>query len=649
MPLVTAGAVSTSTGAATNSPSISGVTAGNLLVLTVSYAQQTNGNPPTVAGWKTAESPPGQTFAGGAAWQGACIFYLENAPAGTIIANVVPGASSTAAAITAQISEFTTGLTTPALDETAHTNATAGASTSGSSGTTGTTANAGSLIIAALGIADEAGAPHANLGISSPATTGYSVLGANQDTTANTIGYQGSYKFVTSTGTQVANWTWTDSSRYTGTIAAFKLAPKITAQPTSQTSSVGGSATFTVTASTSGGTLAYQWRKDGANVGTNSNSLTLTGLTNQDNGAAITVTATDDNGSTVSSSAALAVPVVKSGPRKRRPIAFDARTPGGLFGLPTTGALFNPFMSQPPAAGGAVNYSLAGDAGAYAFTGRAATFQVSRTLSGSAGAYTFTGRAATLALTRKLSGAAGSYALSGQPAAFAVSRSLSGAAGAYSFSGQAATLTYTPGTPGATNYTLSGAVGAYSFTGRSATFSVSRLLSVAAGSYAFTGRAATLTYTPGNAPVAYALSGAAGAYSISGQEAAFAYSGTQQGSGGGAGGKSGGFLHRYKLLQAFKDKQERDKAVQALPPVTQNARQVLKKSARKLVISEPTNYKEIEDRVTADLAQVGLKPVPNHLEWLLYYLKVEAHRIQMEIESQEEEAAIQALLLAIVE
>ncbi len=78
--------------------------------------------------------------------------------------------------------------------------------------------------------------------------------------------------------------------------------PVITVQPADQTVLLGNTATFTVTA-TGTGTLHYQWKDDGSNVGTDSSSYTTAASTLSDNGAIITVDVTDDNGTTVSSNA----------------------------------------------------------------------------------------------------------------------------------------------------------------------------------------------------------------------------------------------------------------------------------------------------------------------------------------------------------
>lgn len=83
--------------------------------------------------------------------------------------------------------------------------------------------------------------------------------------------------------------------------------PTINTQPTSQTAYVGQTATFSVTATTSGGALSYQWKQNGSNVGTNSSSYTTGALALSDNGSTIQVVVTDSNGSATSASVTLTV------------------------------------------------------------------------------------------------------------------------------------------------------------------------------------------------------------------------------------------------------------------------------------------------------------------------------------------------------
>lgn len=81
------------------------------------------------------------------------------------------------------------------------------------------------------------------------------------------------------------------------------LSPTINTHPANATSYEGQTANFTVSATTSGGTLHYQWKDDGSNVGTDSNSYTTAAAVYADNGAQITCVVSDDNGSATSNAA----------------------------------------------------------------------------------------------------------------------------------------------------------------------------------------------------------------------------------------------------------------------------------------------------------------------------------------------------------
>ena len=87
--------------------------------------------------------------------------------------------------------------------------------------------------------------------------------------------------------------------------------PTITAPPVSQTVEAGKTATFMVTA-TGGGTLAYQWKKNGVDVsGATSSTYTTPATSSADNSAVFTVVVSNSAGTVTSSNATLAVnPVV---------------------------------------------------------------------------------------------------------------------------------------------------------------------------------------------------------------------------------------------------------------------------------------------------------------------------------------------------
>lgn len=84
-------------------------------------------------------------------------------------------------------------------------------------------------------------------------------------------------------------------------------APSITAQPANKSVTVGQTANFTVTAS-GNATLAYQWRKNGANIpGATSASYTTPATVIGDNGSTFSVVVSNSLGSATSSNATLTV------------------------------------------------------------------------------------------------------------------------------------------------------------------------------------------------------------------------------------------------------------------------------------------------------------------------------------------------------
>jgi hypothetical protein len=89
--------------------------------------------------------------------------------------------------------------------------------------------------------------------------------------------------------------------------------PTIDTQPTNQAGSVGGTATYSISATTSGGALSYQWKLNGSNVGTNSSSYTTATLSAADNGGIVTCVVTDSNGSTTSNGAYLFIRGIVTG------------------------------------------------------------------------------------------------------------------------------------------------------------------------------------------------------------------------------------------------------------------------------------------------------------------------------------------------
>ena len=96
-----------------------------------------------------------------------------------------------------------------------------------------------------------------------------------------------------------------NNTSFTVTGSCGGEAPSITVQPVSITKTVGELATFSVTA-TGTPTLHYQWKKDGSNVGTDSNSYSISSV-DMSNAGSYNVTVTNGYGSVTSSLVTLTV------------------------------------------------------------------------------------------------------------------------------------------------------------------------------------------------------------------------------------------------------------------------------------------------------------------------------------------------------
>src|SRR5579864_1494304 len=89
--------------------------------------------------------------------------------------------------------------------------------------------------------------------------------------------------------------------------ASTATVPSIATEPSSQTVTVGQSATFTV-AATGSAPLAYQWEKNGTAItGATSSSYTTAATSSSDNGAQFRVVVSNSVGTTTSTAASLTV------------------------------------------------------------------------------------------------------------------------------------------------------------------------------------------------------------------------------------------------------------------------------------------------------------------------------------------------------
>lgn len=218
MAFVQKGSPAATFGSATVTPTLTGVTAGNLLIMPVQWLNPANSSPPVApSGWSVAIDPTGFATVGFPGYfTGTAIYYQANTAGGSISATVNTGGSG-GWALQAIIAEFSGYATTSPLDQ--FTSSGTGSSvTSGNTGTTGTTVQATELVIVSL-CAAGLSSNTAN-GISSPATSGYTAIDVEEDATAHAPG-QSSYKEIVSAGTQTGAWTWTQTGEYAAVIATF--------------------------------------------------------------------------------------------------------------------------------------------------------------------------------------------------------------------------------------------------------------------------------------------------------------------------------------------------------------------------------------------------------------------------------------------
>ena len=229
-------------------------------------------------------------------WGGAIrLYYCENATGGA--SHTFSGSYSGTTGMQVYAVEITGGKTSGILDQT-----TAWISDLASpytTNTTGTTTQANELALV-----------HESL--NSTGTTavvwgnGYTLVPGTEDTNAAQITGGFGYKILSATGTESGSITSVNSVAGNGIVVTFKellTGPTINTQPASTQADIGGTASFTIAATSSGGALSYQWKFNGSNVGSNSTTYTRSGIVSTDQNSSITCVVTDSNGSVTSNAA----------------------------------------------------------------------------------------------------------------------------------------------------------------------------------------------------------------------------------------------------------------------------------------------------------------------------------------------------------
>lgn len=221
--LVQTGTVASTYGGSSCSPSVAGTVSGNQVVLKTVWSNPNSSAPPaTPSGWSVftdpvsgaVSNPTGvASLAGAGYFSGVCI-YSKVSTGGTVTA-LVDG-SSGAWAIDAFIEEWSGMSATPG-DQVVSVGS-AGSNTSASL-TSGVTTQANEVVHGLIAFPQLNSS--ANVGGSTPPATGYTATYIQQNNQTHAVGGSG-YKIVSSTGTQTASWTWTQTGEYKALIVTFK-------------------------------------------------------------------------------------------------------------------------------------------------------------------------------------------------------------------------------------------------------------------------------------------------------------------------------------------------------------------------------------------------------------------------------------------
>lgn len=214
-------------GVSSQSISLTSVTAGNCLILLISYADvsQLSAATPAVptdsnGTVSTAINPTSQINAGNLSAAGVEIFYVQNCNAGTHSFTINPFSHAAALYIESSLTEWNVLTATPIDKSTSNGSNSAASTTTGNTGTTATLSQASELEVSVVNLLSATGL--ANAGISDPPATWTKIYAAQN--TSTSVGAQASYKEAGVTTGQITTWTWnSDATQLTwqAAIATF--------------------------------------------------------------------------------------------------------------------------------------------------------------------------------------------------------------------------------------------------------------------------------------------------------------------------------------------------------------------------------------------------------------------------------------------
>lgn len=462
-------------------PVLTGVTAGNALTLTLTVVNGVNAVPVDSLGqiWQLG------SFNATGNGTGIAFYFLPNAKAGTHTVTWTAGSTVYPNWTLAEwppisgvdvVGTFVNNTSNPA-----------------SLSASVTTVATYTIVLGAIGVNATADSNTA-YALSDP-PSGFNSLYAQQNATLFNVG-EHCEALLTSAQTLTAAWTGGADS--TGQTVAGQLISFVRAGPsvvpfTQQTSTVGGTATFSP--SYTGSPTSYQWYLNGSAIsGATSASYTTPTLASSNNGGFYSVVATNTYGSSAAVGAYLYIANINHG---MSAVTADmwrtTKRPGSLRGLSplrqfigfgqttggagypvwsnwffsqaaatnlTPGAASVSFTGYAPTVAQSGNQNIAPGAASLTFTGYAPSIAQPQGINPGAASITFTGYAPSIAQPKNVAPGAASVTFTGYAPSIAQPKNVTPGAGSVTFTGYAPTVTQAAGSqnisPGAASVVFTG-------------------------------------------------------------------------------------------------------------------------------------------------------------------------------------------------
>ena len=362
-------------------------------------------------------------------------YYVQNGNGGAN--HVVTVTVSGAVAITVLLVELTGVLTASVLDGSS---LVADAASPFTSGNVATTQADEILVAGIIGASGSNPATHA-ISSASPAS-GWTIQTSAEETNGASF-FTGAIatQTVSATGTYNGGFTESGASNAAVLLAAFKLAaaaPTINTQPTNQRVEAGSTASYSVSATASGGSLSYQWQSNASgsfvDISGETASTYTTGTLPAGTAYAVRCVVTDSNGSKNSDPADAWTPAVA--PPARAGYYGKGGGRAFRFSIPTgdvNDAIFSDALFGTPS-GAAFTYTAAGG---FSFAGAAsADFTRAYAATGSGG-FTFAGAATALEANNYSATGAGGLTFGGAATAAEANDYTASGSGGITFGGVA--------------------------------------------------------------------------------------------------------------------------------------------------------------------------------------------------------------------